>query len=291
MLNWMQHQSELKCFRSLHEHSIIEEKDEVDVLMASMNERRAIFLVVLKSFSGDREHCIAVTDNLIFNPTFERALPLSKETLDLCCFPSNYVGVAVGFKIVPLISISEHDCDVIMHDEDSEHFANPFGTPSSTQENCLVSAMAAVLHQSGMNDIAQHLFNHCPSAIRQQQKKIFSWMQNEQEFRMFRQLYQPTKIVKKGIAVGLIPGYQSSNGSFLWLTLQDSGTNDVTSIGVLGNRVFHYKEGTSMALSKETLDRCCGSLAFHQYSGGYLYTRRCVNPGKKDKKNLKPRFD
>ena len=55
---------------------------EWDILNPGKNQ---LVVASLKGSDAKEDHCVMVFDNWIFDSNFDFALPLSKESLDLCC--------------------------------------------------------------------------------------------------------------------------------------------------------------------------------------------------------------
>src|SRR5688500_13665007 len=49
------------------------------------NEENSMVVVTLRGSDGQEDHCVTVFGKWIFDSNFTNALPLTKESLDLCC--------------------------------------------------------------------------------------------------------------------------------------------------------------------------------------------------------------
>src|SRR5687768_11548379 len=49
------------------------------------NEEKSMVVVTLRGSDGEEDHCVTVLGNWIFDSNFPNALPLTKDSLDLCC--------------------------------------------------------------------------------------------------------------------------------------------------------------------------------------------------------------
>ena len=76
-----------------------------DLVFAGRDKLEILWLV-LQSINGDSSHCIAIADRWIFDSNRPKALPLSKDSLDVCCQGSPFHRVAMGFVICK----QEHKC-------------------------------------------------------------------------------------------------------------------------------------------------------------------------------------
>ena len=68
--------------------------------MLLCNKTNKVRLVQLQNVNGGISHCVSVVDKWIFDSNFSHALPLSLESLHLCCTDENSQLLIQGFKTV-----------------------------------------------------------------------------------------------------------------------------------------------------------------------------------------------
>jgi hypothetical protein len=72
-----------------------------DVLVHAPTYRMCV--IGIQSTDGKTDHAITIVGNWIFDSTFERALPLTRESLDLCSSSADrntcFAGVTRGYML------------------------------------------------------------------------------------------------------------------------------------------------------------------------------------------------